>query len=85
MIFSKDGGKNGVRVILHEQNQGKGAAVVTGIRPHKGDVILIQDADLEYSPTDYPALFSRSKMALQMWYTAHVFSAGRAGQSCSGI
>lgn len=45
-----------IRVILHEQNQGKGAAVVTGIQASTGDVLLIQDADLEYDPRDYPAL-----------------------------
>jgi glycosyltransferase involved in cell wall biosynthesis len=45
-----------VRVIYHEKNKGKGAAVRTGIREAKGDVILIQDADLEYDPRDYPAL-----------------------------
>ncbi|GJQ51597.1 MAG: glycosyl transferase [Anaerolineaceae bacterium] len=45
-----------VRVLFHEKNQGKGAAVVTGIRAARGDVILIQDADLEYDPRDYPAL-----------------------------
>lgn len=49
-------GKNNIRVILHEQNQGKGAAVVTGIQHAKGDVLLIQDADLEYDPRDYPEL-----------------------------
>lgn len=49
-------GKDGVRVILHEHNQGKGAAVRTGFKHAKGDVILIQDADLEYDPRDYPAL-----------------------------
>lgn len=45
-----------VRVLLHEKNQGKGAAVVTGIRNAVGDVLLIQDADLEYDPRDYPGL-----------------------------
>ena len=45
-----------VRVILHEHNQGKGAAVVTGMKAAVCDVMLIQDADLEYDPRDYPVL-----------------------------
>lgn len=49
-------GKGKIRVILHERNKGKGAAVVTGLNAAKGDVLLIQDADLEYDPRDYPAL-----------------------------
>lgn len=49
-------GKKGVRVILHEKNQGKGAAVRTGMSAATGDVLLIQDADLEYDPRDYPEL-----------------------------
>jgi len=49
-------GKKNVRVILHEVNQGKGAAVRTGMAAAKGDVLLIQDADLEYDPRDYPEL-----------------------------
>ena len=49
-------GKEGVRVILHEKNQGKGAAVRTGIHAAEGEILLIQDADLEYDPRDYPAL-----------------------------
>lgn len=49
-------GKDNVRVILHERNQGKGAAVVTGLRAAQGDILLIQDADLEYDPRDYAAL-----------------------------
>ena len=55
-LLQKLDGKDGLRVILHEQNQGKGAAVRTGLQAARGDVILIQDADLEYSPHDYPAL-----------------------------
>ena len=49
-------GKEKVRVILHERNQGKGAAVVTGLRAAQGDILLIQDADLEYDPRDYAVL-----------------------------
>jgi glycosyltransferase involved in cell wall biosynthesis len=49
-------GKGGVRVILHEKNQGKGAAVRTGMQAATGEVLLIQDADLEYDPRDYPEL-----------------------------
>jgi glycosyltransferase involved in cell wall biosynthesis len=48
--------QNSVRVILHERNQGKGAAVRTGISAASGDVMLIQDADLEYDPREYPHL-----------------------------
>ncbi len=43
-------------VVMHEQNQGKGAAVRSGFDVANGDVFLIQDADLEYDPRDYKAL-----------------------------
>ena len=55
-ILKELDGKDEVRVIMHEVNQGKGAAVVTGMRAAKGDILLIQDADLEYDPRDYPQL-----------------------------
>jgi glycosyltransferase involved in cell wall biosynthesis len=45
-----------VRVLYHERNRGKGAAVRTAVAHVTGDVTLIQDADLEYSPDEYPRL-----------------------------
>jgi glycosyltransferase involved in cell wall biosynthesis len=49
-------GQPNLRILLHNRNGGKGAAIQTGIGAATGDVILIQDADLEYDPRDYPEL-----------------------------
>jgi glycosyltransferase involved in cell wall biosynthesis len=46
----------GLRVIHHEVNQGKGAALRTGFAQATGDIVVVQDADLEYDPAEYPKL-----------------------------
>jgi glycosyltransferase involved in cell wall biosynthesis len=69
IILVDDGSTDGTRDILrslapspeltilyHEKNQGKGAALRTGFQKAGGDVILVQDADLEYNPAEYPSL-----------------------------
>jgi len=50
--------RNLERVIFHEKNKGKGAAIRTGIAEATGDIIIIQDADLEYDPNDIPRVIA---------------------------
>ena len=74
----------GVRVILHERNSGKGAAVRTGIQAAEGDVMLIQDADLEYDPRDYPVLLKPIREDIADVVYGSRFLGGRAVRSSSG-
>src|SRR4030043_522351 len=50
-----------VKAFYHERNQGKGAALRTGFAQVAGEVVIIQDADLEYRPVDYPSLLEPIK------------------------
>jgi glycosyltransferase involved in cell wall biosynthesis len=50
--------RENVRIVYHEKNQGKGAALRTGFALAAGEIIIIQDADLEYDPGEYPRLLA---------------------------
>ena len=53
-----EGCREGIRILFHETNQGKGAAIRTALAQVTGDLVIIQDADLEYDPSEYPALIA---------------------------
>ena len=50
-----------VRLLVHEKNQGKGAALMTGFKHVQGNIVIIQDADLEYNPDEYPHIIAPIK------------------------
>jgi len=55
-ILKEFDGRPDIKVVLHEKNRGKGAAIATGIKYINGDYVIIQDADLEYHPEEYSKL-----------------------------
>ncbi len=54
----QNSGQPPLRILRHQQNRGKGAAIQTGLAAVTGRLVLVQDADLEYDPADYPALLA---------------------------
>ncbi|GAB4483858.1 MAG: glycosyltransferase family 2 protein [Thermodesulfovibrionales bacterium] len=65
-----------IRVITHERNRGKAAAIKTALREARGDILMIQDADLEYSPLDYRRLIEPFKEgAVQVVYGSRFLKA----------
>ena len=70
---------------FHEHNQGKGAALRTGFAMTSGQVVVIQDADLEYDPSEYPRFSPSSKGRRTSCLVADSWGIGRTGCCTSGI
>jgi dolichol-phosphate mannosyltransferase len=66
-----------IRVVRHDKNQGKGAAIRTALAAAKGDYTLIQDADLEYEVTDYPALLREVAAGAEVVYGSRFLTKSR--------
>jgi dolichol-phosphate hexosyltransferase len=68
-----------VKLVRHERNRGKGSAIRTAIAAATGDVALVQDADLEYDPTDYPQLLAAlDRPGIDVVYGTRTFAAHSA-------
>jgi glycosyltransferase involved in cell wall biosynthesis len=77
-VLGKLHGDGNIRVIYHERNQGKGKAVRTGIQNASGDLVIIQDADLEYDPREYQNLLRPIQEGIaDVVYGSRFLGAGR--------
>jgi len=56
LLNNKFNGQDDIKIVLHSNNYGKGMAVRTALKSVEGDIVIIQDADLEYNPDEYPIL-----------------------------
>jgi glycosyltransferase involved in cell wall biosynthesis len=69
--------KKGVKTVFHDKNMGKGAAIRSGLSIADGRVVIIQDADLEYSPSEYPKLLTPiQKARAKVVYGSRVLGKG---------
>ena len=66
-----------IRLVVHPENRGKGAAIRTALAEARGDYVLIQDADLEYEVSDYPALLQAVNAGADVVYGSRFLAADR--------
>jgi len=74
-----------IRVFFQEANQGKGVAVRRGFREIRGDMVIIQDSDLEYDPQEYHALLAPIEQGRAELVYGSRFQGGHTGSCCFGI
>jgi glycosyltransferase involved in cell wall biosynthesis len=74
-----------IRVFFQTRNQGKGAALLRAFREARGEIVIVQDADLEYDPQDYFGLIAPSSVAWRTWCTDHDLLEGLTGFYSSDI
>ncbi len=78
-ILKKYAGRENIKIFLHTRNKGKGAALSTGLKHISGDIVIFQDADLEYHPEEYPRLLEPIlKGEADVVYGSRFKGAGRA-------